>query len=142
MSQSSIVKIHEFCVGSKGLRAGCVPMEVKFYKLKNVMAFFFQIIVLGWLCHVASTWNTAVLNAKLVTFLNLLCLSSVWGQLRLSALRVPVFLWGVFSPLAYQKIIKSSATHVKDFCEKNAPKLWKFEIFSHPLKIAKIKPQV
>jgi hypothetical protein len=49
LSQSSIVKIHEFCVGSKGLRAGCVPMEVKFYKLKNVMAFFFQIIVLGWL---------------------------------------------------------------------------------------------
>jgi hypothetical protein len=47
MSQSSIVKIHKLCVGSKGLRAGCVAMEVKFYKLKNIMAFFFQIIVLG-----------------------------------------------------------------------------------------------
>jgi hypothetical protein len=31
----------------QGLRAGCVPMEVKFYTLKNIMAFFFKLLFLG-----------------------------------------------------------------------------------------------
>jgi hypothetical protein len=56
MSQSSIVEIHKLCVGSKGLRAGCVAMKSSFIKLKNIMALFFKLLFLGvTLCHVAST---------------------------------------------------------------------------------------
>ncbi len=31
----------------QGLRAGCVAMEVKFYKLKNIMAFCFKLLFMG-----------------------------------------------------------------------------------------------